>query len=308
MISLVITFSSCEGDPTVWQPHIGFSKATIRRGIPTSIDLRHHILVILDAPPDAFNFSLTTVPRVAPHHHPFPACYLMLSGESVALGTSLDSTVLPVWLIPAALCSNASIVLNAEYFLSLRARAFPQERYDPVCVFSQTVFGSAELSVVVDTRQPDMQIEFYSAGSLTQPAKACVVGELCSYRSDSPFFLRIHGGRDKGMTIQFKYKVSQASPAVSHCSALSIPFPHEPGYAQITQVLGPASLSCRSQARRILGLLAGIAIYATAGLVLIVTLRCFGIIDFKGWLSSKQETLRFANLKKDAYASEIFDV
>lgn len=122
-----------------------------------------------------------------------------------------------------------------------------------------------------------------------------------------PFFLRLAGAHERISSLRVEYTVTDPSPGVAYCSALSIPFLHGRGYAQITQVLGGVSLFCRSHAREVLGLLADAAIGGGALLLVLVVLDCCGVVSVRKWFCCDEEKQRFAALKKDPYANEIFE-
>jgi hypothetical protein len=309
MLSALILFALCGDDPPPSAPRKAFTRAFIVQRRPLSLDLGDHLAIIIESAPDSFNFSVRTADGTTREHpRPYSTSNLMLMGQSAILDSVSESAEIPLWVIPAHLCSNASLVLSAEHLLSLKAKSSPRQSSGPICLFTQSHFDSVQLSVLVQTRDPEAQIELFGPDNSHEAVKVCRPGELCFFRSEAPFFLRLEGDHQRIQSLQLDYAVSGAAPSIAYCSAISIPFLHGRGYAQITQVLGGVSLFCRSRAREVLGLLTHVSRGIAVALLVMLALDCFGIVSIAEWLCRNQENQRFAALKKDPYAGEIVAV
>jgi hypothetical protein len=290
----------------------GFSRLLLSAGDQTTINLVDQVAFIIDAPSDSFNYTLTTAEHeVISHPRPFPSRHFMLRGESVVLGAMARPIQIPVWLLPSETCGTASAVLSSEHSLQLSSKSI--NRYEPICLFTQTEFGHAEVAVTVKTRDARTSVQFFGASGIEEPIRKCKLAEKCAIEGREPFFLRIQGSANVTLSVKLDYEIDHPSPSTVYCSVLSIPWIRlfVPGqrlsYGQVAQVLGNVKFTCRSQALDILGILGFIGLALLSAFVVVGCLHGWRLVNVGDWLFAYNEKQRFESLKKAPFANELGD-
>jgi hypothetical protein len=290
----------------------GFKRLSLSPGEPATLSLTNRTVVILDAPADSFNFTLTTADhRTIRHALPFPSRHAMLRGESVVLGAIAGRVEIPMWLLPSGACGPASAVLSCGRSLQLSSQSV--NRYDPICLFTQAKFDRAEVAVALKTRDARAGMQFFGAGGADTARVACERAEKCRMADERPFFLRIQGSVNVTLSVKLDYDVDNGSLGGVDCSVLSVPWVKSvlpdgrAVYGQTTPVFRGMKFACRSQAVDILGIL-GLTGLALLGVFIVV--GCFHgwrIVDVGDWLFASGEKRRFETLREGPFASELSD-
>jgi hypothetical protein len=295
-----------DDNPLLTSTGSGFTHVFLKPGRSTTVALSGRTVVIIDAPADTFNYSITSSDNEVFHHpRPYPYRHLLVSGESLVLGAVSRSLELPLWVLPSGVCSVGSAVLSSEHFLSLKSKA--TRHPDPICLFSQAEFHEAELSALVRSRDKSAKVVVYGAKSGDEPIAACALGQSCRVTERAPFFLRIRAHPNWTVNIKVSYEIEHPAQGTVYCSVLSVPWVRGTGYGQIAQVLGGMTFVCRSQALDILGILGFIGLALLALFITIGLLHSLRVVNVGDWLFPDFEKKRFDGLKKDPYATEFGD-
>jgi hypothetical protein len=271
-----------------------------------TVDLAGRIAIIIDSPPDSFNYTITTAEGEVIHHsRPYPYRHFLITGSSVVLGAVFPRADLPIWILPEGTCGAGSAVLSSEHNLELTS--WSSSHLDPLCLFTQAHFDEAELSVTVKSKDKHTSIEFYGASGAPERRSIYKLGEKCKNSADKPFFLRIRSNPNITLSVKLDYEIDDPAKGTVYCSVLSVPWIRDGGYNQITQVLGGVKFTCRSQALDVLGILGFLGLALLVAFVVVGCFHGWRLTNMGDWLFPDFEKQRFENLKKTPFANELGD-
>jgi hypothetical protein len=306
VLSLFLVSTLCDDNPVPTSTGSGFTHVTLNPQRTTSIALGGRTAVIVDAPLESFNYSLTTSTReIWQHSRPYAHPSLLVSGESLDLRAISRPVEVALWVLPRGLCGAGSAVLTSEHSLSLRSKS--SSHHNPLCLFSQATFREAELVASVGSRDKAAKVAFYGARSGDDALKSCELGQRCSVRERLPFFLRVGARANQTLIIKVDYEVEHPAPGVVYCSVVSVPLARDGPYSVIQQVLGGLVFECRSQALDILGILGFGGLALLAVFVILGFFHAMRLVNVGDWMFPDVEKARFSSLKRDRYAAGIGD-
>jgi hypothetical protein len=296
MISFLLRSALCH-DPL---PSATFSRVSLTKGHPSSISPQDRTAVIVDAPPSSFNYSLTAFNSQSFHHSsPYASRHLLVTGETLTVGSLVRRLELSMWLLPDGVCSAASVVLSSARFLAVKARL--PTHAGTMCFFSQTGFHEANLVVHVKSKDKGATISIHSATS--PAARPCWLGEHCRANEHSPFFVRISADPNHSVGFRLSYEVDRPAPGAATCSLPIIPWDSGKGSGTGGDVFPGVKLSCKSKARDIVGVVGFIGL-AILGIFLIGGyLHALRFGNVNEWLFPDEEAPRLDSLRRLPYVS-----
>jgi hypothetical protein len=305
MLLGLVAVSLCDDTLLLSTEASGFTTVAIKPNTTLKIELARRTAVILDADPDSFSFTVFRGDvQLSDVGRPFSYASLLVQGDYLMLRSAIGGPItLSLWLLPPRTCGFASASLSAEHFLSFQAHMRSQPV--PICLFSQTRFDSAVMSVRLNTQDPDTSLAVFGVDSAVAAISICLPGRLCKIESRSPFFVRLIGHPNRSLEIDTEYKVVNPQGSVAYCSLLGIPELAGETFRIVGEFFGGATLSCQSRAAHALAVLKWFAVAALVGLGLALVLQGLHVVNFVDLLFPNFERRRFDSLKQNPYASVI---
>jgi hypothetical protein len=270
-------------------PEPVFSRVSITPDLPTKINLSGRVAVIIDAPP--FNYTVTPGNATSSH-----SPHVRLTGESLSLSTTSPAT-LPLWLLPGDFCGSATAVLSTAHFLLLTTRS--ATRRDPLCLFTQSQFDEAEVTLIFKSKDRGTNVTFHAA--VGADSQQCRVSEKCRFHEHQPFFLRIHGDPKLPSAMKLEYEIDEPAPGVE-CAVTAV----APGEI-IANILPGGNCGCRSQAADVISVLGFVGLALLGAFVAAACFNGWKAAAIGDWLFRDSEKQRFETLKKTPFANPLGD-
>lgn len=300
---LLATGCVCNVNPLFTSTDTGYVTLKVISKRSLRVDLSERDIVILDAAPSSFAYSLTANNKRY-DDITYPTRHLLLSGDTVNItSTSPDTVGLHAWLIPKGLCGNSSAALSSEYALTLHTRA--KQHAGTFCIFSQTEFTESEMEFSVKTKDKDTTIEYYGADNGDEPIKTCTHSSKCEVEQKKPYFLRVKSNPKTAMAMKLKYKVDHPESDQVYCSVLPIPLMIRGKFMQYIEFMGKPDLKCKSKAMDSLETFRKTALFITMVIVALVILQVTGVVNVGEIIFPDPEKIRFDNLKTNPFATRI---
>jgi hypothetical protein len=305
MLAALLVLSLCDDTLLLSTEASGFTTVSIKPNRTLKIEPAQRTADMLDAERDSFIFTVlrsgVELPDVV---RPFPYASLLVTGDYLTLRSANGRSItLSLWLLPPRTCGFASASMSAEHALSFSARM--ASKPVPICLFSQTRFDRAVMSMRLTTKDPDTSLAVFGVDSAIEAKQGCVPGRPCKIESRSPFFVRLIGHPNRTLGIETEYEVTNPQGRVVYCSLLGIPELARDTFRVMGKFFGGAALSCQSQAVDALGVLKWVAIAALVAFGLLLALQVLGLVNIVDLLFPDFERRRFDSLKQNPYASAI---
>jgi hypothetical protein len=91
-----------------------FTRISVKSGHPIQISLNGRTAVVVDAPPNSFNYSLTAFDSQT-FDHAQRGGHLLVRGEALTVRSLVRRLDLPLWLLPDGVCCSELGALSGEF-------------------------------------------------------------------------------------------------------------------------------------------------------------------------------------------------